>query len=168
MNKEVRNYILFVIIVITCLLGYSTISYRLNLLLDKEREVSEKIEEVIYDTMTTRDSVIYYLFKHNVEHPDIVLKQFIVESGYFNSDLSLNYNNISGMKNPLGRFTKSIGYTNNGYAIYKSLEDCIIDYKYWQLKYASNKTVSEYYDYLSRVYAEDTNYIKVIKGIRLK
>lgn len=124
------------------------------------------VRNVVTSPVSIQDSVAHYLFKYNLEHPDIVLRQFILESGYFRSDLFIKYNNAIGMKESAIRVTSRIGLTDNGYAIYESLEDCVLDYKYWQDAFSKGKTRDEYYKHLQKVYASDKYYVSKLKRIR--
>lgn len=141
---------------------------KLQVIENKLNEETIALTNTIYSPITIQDSIVYYLFKHNVEHPNIVIRQFILESGYFQSDLFVNHNNGIGMKPAILRYSSNVGVTENGYAKYKSIEDCIIDYKVWQDIYCSNKTSNEYYTYLQKVYAEDKYYIVKLKKIQIK
>ena len=87
------------------------------------------------------------LFK--IQHPKFVLKQAIIESGGFKSNVFNKTNNMFGMKVPLRRRTyalKGKKYTNN-YAYYESWIHSLADYKLWQ----GNKTIDgDYTEYLEK------------------
>lgn len=173
MKKFIRGIYLFFLLGYMFGIGYYTQQnrYTLDVIEDKLEQVINpdyNINSVNIDNpMSERDSIVYYLFKHNVEHPDIVLRQFTLESGHFTSSLFNDYNNGTGMKVATLRYTSSNGKTLNGYAKYTTIEDCVIDYKSWQRDNCSGLTVNEYYKYLNRVYAEDKYYVVKLKRIKV-
>lgn len=95
----------------------------------------------------------------NIQHPEVVYRQYVIESGWGTSNLAVTHNNLFGMKYPQNRPTTAYGKTSNGFAKYRSIRDSIIDYALWQSFYANNLSETEYLSYLSKVYAEDPKYI---------
>jgi uncharacterized FlgJ-related protein len=94
----------------------------------------------------------------NIKFADIVTAQSIIESGSFTSDIYLKANNCFGMRLAKQRPTTAIG-EYKGYAKYKNLRDCLIDYALWQQNNIGNINTSEQYlKLLERIYAEDKNY----------
>ena len=73
--------------------------------------------------------------------------------------------NLFGMKVPAQRFTFATNYFDYGnYAKYESIEECIMDYKCWQMQNAYNITTEEgYFNLLHSIYAEDPDYIQKLK-----
>lgn len=101
----------------------------------------------------------------NFKFPEVVYAQILLETGHLTSDLYKNYNNLFGMKYPTQRLTTAIP-TSNGYAAYNSIESSIYDRLLWEFKYLSTaKTKEEYYNKLSSIYAEDTQYISKLKSL---
>lgn len=96
------------------------------------------------------EALIYY----NVEHPDIVYAQAILETGNFKSKTFLNNNNLFGLYNS----------KNHRYYSYNHWSESIIAYiKYIQSKYDSS---GNYYKFLQDIrYAEDPDYISKVKEI---
>jgi hypothetical protein len=97
----------------------------------------------------------------NVEFSRIVIRQAILETGWFKSKVYRNKNNLFGFR------------TKNGYLTFDSWEDSIVYYKKWQKKhYTRFKEKTEdtcYYNFLRWVgYAEDELYITKLKSIRIK
>lgn len=95
----------------------------------------------------------------NIEHPRIVFMQFREESGNGTSYLARECNNLFGMKMPSNRPTTAIGKTKSGFAIYKSIRDCIIDYALWQQAYARGLSEDEYLRFLRTTYINDKKYL---------
>ena len=135
----------------------------------------QKSEEVLNDTDTItmvistehtkfEDEVYSYILQLNIEHPDIVMAQCILESGNFTSDIYKKANNCLGMKVPKSRPTVCIGMYSS-HARYKSWQECIIDYALWQSSYARGLTENEYFHYLDRVYSKTNEYSKLLKRI---
>lgn len=100
------------------------------------------------------------LFK--IQYPRFVLKQAILESGNFKSNVFNNTNNLFGMKRPGARRTYALKkkYKLN-YACYESWIHSLADYKLWQ----GNKTITgNYADYLEkRSFAEAKDYKEKLK-----
>lgn len=119
-------------------------------------------------TIETKDNfneerLVEYLEKCNVKNPDIVLRQAKLETGHFSSKHFREDNNLFGMKYAYNRPTTAIGRNVNGTAIYHSWQHSVIDYMIFQDKYYKG---GDYYQFLKRVYAEDSVYTRKLKGIR--
>lgn len=102
----------------------------------------------------------------NIQHPDIVYNQCVLESNNFKSNIWKNNNNFLGMTMAKLRPTTAIGIEFN-HAVYKSWRDCLIDYALWQASYGRGLTQSQYLELLGEIYAEDPEYIKKLK-LKLK
>lgn len=104
------------------------------------------------------------IVESNIQHPDIVLAQAILESGYLSSQIFIENNNLFGMRFPERRKTLAIS-RNKGYSVYNCWIDSVKDYKLFQdfLFRRKEKTREEYFNYLSRIYAEDPNYVPFLK-----
>ncbi len=108
------------------------------------------------------DSVKIELENNDVQHSEIVLKQSIWETGWFGCRrCSLSYNNLFGF-----RLKKYISDSNpKGYIPFDNWRQCILYYKTWQSTYYKG---GDYYKFLDKIgFAEDKNYTKNIKSIRL-
>ena len=102
-----------------------------------------------------KDSVYAYILAANIKHPEVVLKQAILETGWFQSKHLMRRNNLFAF-----RATKK-------YMWFKTWQDCIEYYKRWQLDNYTNPK-ENYYSFLLRIrYARTPNYIKVLKHIKL-
>jgi uncharacterized FlgJ-related protein len=89
----------------------------------------------------------------NIKHPKIVLKQSILETGWFKSKVSKTHNNIFGFR------------TSKGYIKFDSWEQCVEYYAKWQKRKYRN---GDYYEFLvAKNYAEDSLYISKLKSIKI-
>lgn len=114
----------------------------------------------------TLEYVEHELKSLNIRFVDIVVAQAIIESSSFKSEICIKANNCFGMKLAKQRPTTAIG-EYKGYAKYKSLRDCLIDYALWQQDNISGiNTNKEYLKLLERIYAEDKNYTNKLKNIQ--
>lgn len=113
------------------------------------------------------ESLYNKILSCNIKFPKIVFAQAVLESSQFNSELFLRTNNLFGMKYPNVRKTTSIGESNDGYAKYDHWVSSVTDYQLWQKNNMSKdvNSQSEYFDLLSRNYAEDRKYINKLKNI---
>lgn len=107
------------------------------------------------------------LDKHKVKFSHIVLAQCILESNNFKSPLFKNNKNCFGMRVAAQRFTFAINNHDYGaYAKYESVEDCVLDYKAFQIQNALFVTNdADYFKLLGSIYAEDPIYISKLKNI---
>ena len=95
------------------------------------------------------------LIAEGVQHPEIVLKQAIQETGWFKcTSCSLNRNNIFGF------------YYKKQYLTYDSWQECVRYYKRWQDRHYKG---GDYYTFLQKVgFATDPQYITRLKSIKIK
>lgn len=91
---------------------------------------------------------------YNIQYPDIVLAQSILETGYYQSYVCLEYNNLFGLYDS----------KNKDYYKFNHWSDSIKGYiSYVQRKY---KPSEDYYTFLQELpYAMDPDYISKIKLI---
>lgn len=126
---------------------------------------------IVYGSIINKLSyheVYYTIIKNEIKFPNIVFAQSLIETGHFTSDLLHTENNLFGMKYPRSRKTTSSGMSESGYASYEKWSDSVKDYSLWQKSVLRNKkdiTEEEYLRLLSRIYAEDKNYVKKIKWL---
>lgn len=107
---------------------------------------------------------VYSVIKSlEIQFPEIVLAQAILESGNFKSKIAKNGHNIFGMKMPKKRKTIASG-VYKGYAKYCCWEESVYDYKLWQ-KSKKFRSKNEYLKYLAKVYCKTPNYISKLKKI---
>ena len=88
-----------------------------------------------------------------VQHADIVLRQAILETGWFKcTKCSLSRNNIFGF------------WYKKKYIEFDNWKDCVAYYKRWQDRHYSG---GDYYVFLKKVgYATDPSYVKRLKSIK--
>ena len=105
--------------------------------------------------------------KHKIKFSHIVIAQAVLESSNFKSQVFKNNLNCFGMRVAAQRFTFAINSHDYGaYAKYESVEDCILDYKAFQIQNALFITTdAEYFKLLQSIYAQDVNYISKLKQI---
>lgn len=162
--KTILTGSLGVIIVIVSLFLGVLIGKNTNYKLNK----TINIEQI--DSLSLQDSVKQFIKQMNLNHPDIVYAQAVLESGNFTSNLFINNHNTFGMKEPLVRNTVALG-TKNGYAYYKNWEHSIIDYALYQSTYLMDRghyrslSRQSYLEFLARNYASDSNYISKLTKI---
>lgn len=89
-----------------------------------------------------------------VQHADIVLRQAILETGWFKcTKCSLSRNNIFGF------------WYKKQYIKFDNWKDCVAYYKRWQDRHYSG---GDYYVFLKKVgFATDPNYVKRLKSIKV-
>ena len=102
----------------------------------------------------------------NIEHPDIVYAQALLESGNLKSKLVKTNNNLFGMRKPSTRITTAIG-TKHNYAKYVDWVSSIKDYKLWQDHLFKKKVMNrkQYLTYLQKRYSQTPTYINRVMKI---
>lgn len=96
---------------------------------------------------------------YGVKHVDIVLRQSILETGWYKcADCSLDYNNLFGFISP----------TYGGYMKFDTWQDSVKEYYHWEKKFCPDKkTPEEYCKCLKkRNFATDPDYIYKITHIK--
>jgi len=90
---------------------------------------------------------------YGVKHVDIVLRQSILETGWYKcKDCSLDNNNLFG-------FISSKG----GYMKFDTWQESVKEYSVWQHRFYKS---GDYYAFLQRIgYAEDKTYINKLKQL---
>lgn len=102
----------------------------------------------------TTANVKQYMILLEIEHPEKVLAQFALETGWGTSYVCKTFNNLFGFRN------------NRGYMKYKHWSESVESYKRFQLrKYKGG----DYYKFLCNIgYAEDSTYIQKLKQFKFK
>ena len=144
-----------------------------NKYLHIEKDVYEHCPELYFmDNVKDLDFSIPVLLQYlDIKYPGynkVILKQFILESGWFTSDLFLMANNMAGMKLARIRETTAVN-TYKNYAAYLHWTDSVDDYFLW-LNYHISKgfDISNYYEFLTNIgYAEKETYINLLKKVDL-
>jgi flagellum-specific peptidoglycan hydrolase FlgJ len=101
----------------------------------------------------------------HLKYEDVIVAQYIIESGAGTSNIYKQNNNFLGLKEPHSRPTTSLG-TNLGSSIFEDWEQCLIDYSLWQTMCARGiNSQEEYIQLLGSIYAEDQSYMDKINNI---
>jgi flagellum-specific peptidoglycan hydrolase FlgJ len=104
-------------------------------------------------SMCEVDSVIK---AYGIKHPDIVLRQSILETGWYESRLCKEYHNIFGF------------WYKDDFLKFDTWEDSVAYYARWQARHFDDECCDDYYDFLvRRGYAEDPEYINKLKSIKI-
>jgi flagellum-specific peptidoglycan hydrolase FlgJ len=128
---------------------------------------SLEIGQIQINTQTrnqfSESSMINLAKSLGVKYIDIMVAQARIETGWYTSKIFIHNNNLFGMKLPERRLTTAIG-SDRGHAQYISWQQSVADYKIWQSKVLiKNKSRRKYLSYIGRTYAENGNYINLIK-----
>jgi len=127
------------------------------------------------------ENLLEYLQLKEVKNRDIIVKQAILESGWFKSSLTTKYNNLFGMCKPRSRKTLASGvafrYTveyptdtiTYTYAKFEhwtdSVKDLLLLHEYYENR---GYSTIDYYTFLNDIgYAFESHYIKALKSIKL-
>jgi len=124
-------------------------------------------------------NMLGYLKHIEMRHPELVLRQAILESGWFRSKYCIKYNNMFGMGKPYYRQSAASSFIKTDKSHYIAQYDhwtiCADDYKLYQ-DYMFNehdysgRTDNDYIQFLiDRHYFEEdpTTYKSILNGIRL-
>jgi len=113
----------------------------------------------------SKEKLVQMLKDLNVKQPHIVIAQSMTETGHWKSGIFLENNNLFGMKEAQRRITTAEG-TNRNHAYYNHWRESVYDYAFYQCRYLGDiRNEAEYFQYLSASYAEDPNYIEVLKDV---
>ena len=118
-------------------------------ILDTQRNdfiVSDDIDAYIYEAMG------YF----NIQFPDLVYAQSILETGYYSSDVCIQKNNLFGLYDS----------TNHTYRTYKYWWESVREYKRLVQDKFKGETFEDYLIFLDTLpYATDTAYITKLKDV---
>lgn len=110
------------------------------------------LSSVISYSQTTEE-VWQEILKDSIKHPEIVMRQAILETGWFKSSACRNNHNLFGFQ--------------NGKMKFKTWQESVAYYKRWQDKYYKNDS-EDYYKFLIRIkYATGQAYVDYLKAIKL-
>jgi len=125
----------------------------------------EKLVIIQEHNQFSEDRLIDKLKELNVKFPYIALAQAKLETGNFTSKVFREGNNLFGMREAKQRITTAKG-TENNHAYYYSWGESVLDYSFYQCRYLSNiNTEEQYFQYLSQSYAENPNYVSILKDM---
>lgn len=119
--------------------------------------LQDKIAYLRFGTKPPKELNIANLYdamdRYGVMFPKIVVAQALLETGYFTSNVCLNYNNLFGLRRP----------SDGSYYQFDSWEESVKAYKdYVQKKYKGG----DYFRFLDNIgYAEDPTYLQKVRSI---
>ena len=170
MNKEDRAWYKDILIVMAIFSLGALLGAKLDLD-NRDNKINEilklkDIEYCIKDTLDI-DCVNNYLEKHQIKFSRIALAQIKLESNHLKHDRVIRDRNVTGMRVAAQRFTFATNSHDYGaFAKYSTLEDCILDYKAWQITNAFNvHTEEEYYKLLDKLYCKGSSYSETLKKL---
>jgi hypothetical protein len=112
----------------------------------------------------SEEKLVAELKRLNIKQPHIVMAQSIIETGHWKSHIFRENHNLFGMREAKSRINTAAG-TQNNHAYYETWMESIYDYAFYQCRYlGSIKTEAEYYAYLGNSYAEDPDYVNVVRS----
>jgi hypothetical protein len=128
----------------------------------------EKLVIIQEHNQFSEDRLIEKLKELNVKFPYIVFAQSKLETGNFTSKIFRENSNCFGMREAKQRITTAQG-TENNHAYYASWGESVYDYAFYQCRYLSGiNTEEQYFQYLSQSYAENPNYVSILKDMIIK
>lgn len=126
-------------------------------------------DKSIQKTQVTKYSLYQEILSQNIEFPDIVYAQAILESGNMTSKIFNSNNNLFGMRKPVKRETVAKKTTLYGYAVYESWKESVTDYslyqKYYFNKHNNFRSRTQYLEYIDKTYSESKVYVKSLKRV---
>ena len=130
-------------------------------------KIPEKIIQFPRKKQVKKNSIqhrVYAFIKEvGIKYPDVVYAQALIESSHFTHKNFIEKNNIFGMKKAGQRTTLGVKKEGSEYVYFKSIEECIIDYKLYQLMFIHK--IKSRQDYLNRLcmrYCKDNGYEELI------
>lgn len=106
--------------------------------------------------------------KYYFKYPDLIKKQFLLETSHASSEVFLKNNNGFGMRLAAQRRTTAL-YSKSGYAVYRSVQSSIVDRMHYDMKYMSKLSRKQYLKYLNSVYSDGKGeYIKILTKIDIE
>lgn len=181
------TWVIFILLVLgICVTGWYTAD-KYYAVVEANKQLVEYIEVAEYDlnvellagryatsrtlVPTDMNEVYKMCVQSGAWYPEIIMAQFIIESGTGTSRLAKKARNFYGMKyiGTKGRPTLQIPNENvNGYGMYLNWQHSILDRVLWD-DWVFSKTKPEtreaYLAKINGVYAEDPNYIKKVLAI---
>jgi len=128
----------------------------------------EKLVIIQEHNQFSEDKLIEKLKELNVKFPYIAFAQSKLETGNFTSKVFRENSNLFGMREAKQRITTSQG-TENNHAYYTTWVESVLDYSFYQCKYLSSiNSEEQYFQYLGQSYAENPNYVSILKDMIVK
>lgn len=126
------------------------------LFISKEHDYYEELmqcEEIVELPELNVDNMYHEIVKANIKHPDIVLAQAVLETGWFTSKVCNECNNCFGLMRK-GEYFNFEHWTESVVAYRDKLQYKMFDGE-------------DYFSFLRRIgYAEDEDYIAKVKRVR--
>lgn len=111
----------------------------------------------INSTQTFVDSVWSYILQCEIQHPEVVMRQAVHETGWFKAEFLMKKNNLFAFR------------YKNKYITFENWKSSVEYYKRWQDRHFVDSKYKDYYQFLiKRGYAEDPNYVTRLKSLKLK
>lgn len=150
--KEVTKWLLFISLCIVIGMG-AYVEPKKEIINNKE-EVPKESNELIVDTLSFNLSNLSKVIDYyGIKHKDIVIRQFILETGWGTSYSFKERNNLFGLTNPRTKTYFNFDHWTESVEAYKTT----VQYKYKK---------GDYYKFLRDLpYAMDTSYINKLKCI---
>jgi hypothetical protein len=133
----------------------------------QEAKIPEEQKLIVLQEINkfSEDRLVEEIAGLNFRFPHIVLAQAKLESNNFRSYLFKQNNNMFGMKLPASRLTLATG-EEHGYASYDNWTESLMDYALYYSSYLKDiRTEREYYQFLSKFYAEDIAYVEKVQNL---
>ena len=152
MKKLVKVFILICFIFLT--------SFKINDKTVKFNKTEDKREEI--------KGVFKIVESLPFKYKDLIKKQILLESSHLTSPIYVKNHNPIGMRLAKARMTTAI-CSKNGYAVYRNVEDAILDRLLYEASYMKNFNKTKYLQYLNENYADGSGeYIKTLSKINLE
>lgn len=154
MGKRIILLIGVGIILITCIIRICIVHTQSNKPIPIEPIVPSFSLDPMFFQESAKTGLKEALIFYNIQHPDIVYAQAILETGYFKSVGCVKYNNLFGLYNS----------KTKRYCRFNHWTESVVAYKEWiQQRYNPQE---DYYRFLTRIhYASDPAYISKLKQI---
>ena len=143
-------------IVITLIIGFIFLLIGAEIGNNSDKKQT-KVSKQINLTTLNEQNIIYWINYFELKEPEIVLSQIKLETGYLNSKICIDNNNLLGLMKNKSEYYK-----------FSHWIESLIFYKHKiQNRYKPSKET--YYQFLIRIkYAEDDYYVKKLKQINSK
>lgn len=157
MRERMKNFIKVALMLGTCVAGI-TFMYRLEGRGPSVHATNPPPDTIasppVFMSKSAKEGLREALEFYNIQQPDIVYAQAILETGHFRSVGCVKHNNLFGLYNSKAR----------RYCRFNHWTESVIAYKEWiQRRY---KPPESYYSFLKRIhYASDPTYISKLKQI---
>ena len=151
--KFVRIFI--PIIMILGVNGGLTLNQKIHIDKNGRATVDDEKDKIGEDVIISYNRLYQKIISMDIDYPEIVWAQAVLESGHFRSPIFKRNNNLFGMRFPRKRETVAIE-DKKGFSSYADWNKSVEDYKMYQDYILKGKRISKerYYDILDRSYSE--------------